>query len=221
MTTTTKYDILQDEEFMQLVKQAYDCLGCGKCSGGCPIMDLFPDDFNPHHLLVELVSDPEKALDSKDIWFCASCYKCNKNCPQAIELPEIFFRLRKFIIENEGIGKLGEAIDTFKDKIPFPESFFRVCFHPERIPLDEEVLGELLAEKITNIKTNNLPETNIKVGIIGSGPAGLHTAYRLRQNKYQVTIFESQDKAGGMLRKCIPEYRIPSESIDNDIERII
>ena len=63
-------------------------------------------------------------------------------------------------------------------------------------------------------------ESGKKIAIVGAGPAGLYAAYLLRLKGHSVTIFESADKAGGMLRRCIPEYRIPSSDIDRDIKRI-
>ncbi|MCX6012300.1 MAG: FAD-dependent oxidoreductase, partial [Chloroflexi bacterium] len=58
------------------------------------------------------------------------------------------------------------------------------------------------------------------VAIIGSGPAGLSCAYDLVRKGYQVTIFESSIKAGGLLRYGIPEYRLPKKVLDNEINYI-
>lgn len=60
-----------------------------------------------------------------------------------------------------------------------------------------------------------------KIAVIGSGPAGLEAAYQLCQKGYQVTIFEKQAKLGGWMRYGIPEYRLPSKVLDNEINRII
>ena len=56
-----------------------------------------------------------------------------------------------------------------------------------------------------------------KVAIVGSGPAGLSTAYFLARKGYPVTIFEAGPAAGGMLRSSLPIYRLPKDVVDRDI----
>ncbi len=63
-------------------------------------------------------------------------------------------------------------------------------------------------------------ENGKKVAIVGSGPAGLSAAYTLRQLGYGVTIYEKEEKAGGVLRYGIPEYRLPSFVLDYEVKRI-
>ena len=219
-STEIAHDLFQDQEFLSLVKSAHDCLECGKCSGGCPMMELFPEYFNPHHLLDQLIMDPQEALRSMDIWFCASCYRCNKHCPQGIELPEIFVKLRKKALEEDGSRNLFRAVEIMKERIPFHTSFFRVCFHPERIPLDDSLVNELLEDRHQKIDRKVAQESGKRIAVVGSGPAGLYLAWLMRKRGHAVTIFESEEKAGGMLRKCIPEYRIPSADIDQDIQQL-
>lgn len=60
-----------------------------------------------------------------------------------------------------------------------------------------------------------------KVAVIGSGPAGLTAAGELALLGYEVTIYEKEAKAGGYLRYGIPEYRLPNEVVDKEIERIV
>jgi heterodisulfide reductase subunit A len=60
-----------------------------------------------------------------------------------------------------------------------------------------------------------------KVAVIGSGPAGLTVAYYLRLKGYRVTIFEALDQLGGMLRVGIPDYRLPPNILDNEINYIL
>jgi NADPH-dependent glutamate synthase beta subunit-like oxidoreductase len=55
---------------------------------------------------------------------------------------------------------------------------------------------------------------------LGSGPAGLTVAYELSKNGYPVTVFESLPEAGGMLKKCIPEFRLPKKVFDREINFI-
>lgn len=60
-----------------------------------------------------------------------------------------------------------------------------------------------------------------KFAIVGSGPAGLSAAFRLAMLGQQVTIYEKEEKLGGVLRYGIPKYRLPEEILDRDIARII
>ncbi|MBA7705545.1 NADPH-Fe(3+) oxidoreductase subunit beta [subsurface metagenome] len=64
------------------------------------------------------------------------------------------------------------------------------------------------------------PATGKKVAIVGSGPAGLTAAYYLAKLGHSATVFESLPVAGGMLRVGIPEYRLPAEVIEAEIEEI-
>ncbi|WP_372640804.1 FAD-dependent oxidoreductase [Ancylomarina sp.] len=215
-----KYENQGNGELQDLIKQAFTCLACGKCSGGCPMVYLFPEDYNPHRVLEKLVENPEEALASKEIWFCASCYKCNKKCPQGIELPEVFLKLRRIALKQNGIENLREVIDDLHGRIPFYNLFFRVCYHPEKIPLRKDELNSLFEKNTSEYKLKQIPATREKVAIIGSGPSGLFTACELRRKGYRVTVFESREKAGGMFHLSIPEFRLDSEIVDHDIDLI-
>jgi NADPH-dependent glutamate synthase beta subunit-like oxidoreductase len=74
----------------------------------------------------------------------------------------------------------------------------------------------LKLERIENEGT--YPET---IAVVGSGPSGLSCAYQLARRGYSVTIYEAFEKAGGMLRYGIPEYRLPREIIDAEVQRIL
>jgi NADPH-dependent glutamate synthase beta subunit-like oxidoreductase len=58
------------------------------------------------------------------------------------------------------------------------------------------------------------------VAVIGAGPAGLTAAYELAKKGYPVTVIEASSHAGGMLRECIPEFRLPKKVVDAEIEQI-
>ncbi len=204
----------------EVIRQAFYCLECGRCTGTCPIVELFPEQFNPHHILENVLINLDKVINEKGIWFCASCYKCNRLCPQGIELPDIFLKLRKIAVKENGLEKLKQAIEIIKEKVPFSASFIGVCFHHERIPLDQTIVDNIFKKIHVKKKTAKQPELKEKIAVIGSGPAGLVVAHDLRQKGYQLTVFESQPFAGGMLRECIPEYRLPIRIIETDINNL-
>jgi NADPH-dependent glutamate synthase beta subunit-like oxidoreductase len=76
--------------------------------------------------------------------------------------------------------------------------------------------GELWKSRITP----HYP-TGKRVAVIGSGPAGLTAAYYLSRLGHSVTVYESQPLAGGMLRMAIPDYRLPKDILDADIDEIV
>jgi NADPH-dependent glutamate synthase beta subunit-like oxidoreductase/dihydroorotate dehydrogenase len=67
---------------------------------------------------------------------------------------------------------------------------------------------------------NLSPKKGIKVAIIGSGPSGLAAAYYLQLAGYDVTIFEKEEKAGGLLRHGLPEYRLPTKIVDYEVNLV-
>jgi glutamate synthase (NADPH/NADH) small chain len=70
-----------------------------------------------------------------------------------------------------------------------------------------------LVEKNNIDLSKTEPKNNIKVAVIGSGPAGLTCAGDLAKKGYSVTIFEALHKAGGVLEYGIPEFRLPKEEV--------
>ncbi len=68
--------------------------------------------------------------------------------------------------------------------------------------------------------SKKLPPTGKRVAIVGSGPAGLTAGYYLAKLGHAVTIFEALGKAGGMMRWGIPDYRLPKEVLDSEINVI-
>jgi NADPH-dependent glutamate synthase beta subunit-like oxidoreductase len=117
---------------------------------------------------------------------------------------------------------------------PFPSIMGRVCPHPceshcNRKEKDgavainsvERAIGDWGLEK--NLA---LPRLDVggpfaeKVAVIGAGPAGLSCAYQLARRGYAVTVFESLPHVGGMLRYGIPQYRLPRQVIDAEVQKI-
>ncbi len=68
------------------------------------------------------------------------------------------------------------------------------------------------------LKTN--ASNGIKVAVVGAGPAGLSAAYFLRRAGFEVTVFEKEDGAGGVVRNVIPDFRLPQHAIERDVDLI-
>ncbi|MGI6204320.1 MAG: FAD-dependent oxidoreductase [Anaerovoracaceae bacterium] len=150
---------------------------------------------------------------------------CSVNCPAHTDCQGYVG-----LIAN---GEYEKAYELIKDKIPLPASIGRVCPHPcedecRRGLVDDPIsimaLKRFAADRALMSPDQYLPEidepTGKSVAIIGGGPMGLSAAYFLRQKGHDVTIFESMPKLGGMLRYGIPEYRLPKEVLDSEIEII-
>lgn len=147
---------------------------------------------------------------------------CTNNCPAGTDVREFV----KLTAEK----KFEEAYDIIYRHNPFPSVCGRVCPHfcqqnCNRIALDGELnigaIERFLGDKEAGRKvTSSEIIFSEKVAVIGSGPAGLTVALRLRQLGYDVTVFEAMSKPGGMMRKGIPEFRLPEKALDREIKKI-
>jgi 2-oxoacid:acceptor oxidoreductase delta subunit (pyruvate/2-ketoisovalerate family) len=148
---------------------------------------------------------------------------CNARCPVGIDIEGYMNLLRE--------GRVDDARDLLLTENPLPSVTGRVCHHPcenacNRRALDgavaihavERMLGDLAHQRPAPV-VQGTPRAE-RVAVVGSGPAGLACGYHLARLGYGVTIFESADAAGGMLRLGIPEYRLPRDVLDRDIARV-
>lgn len=207
-------------EILDTEKVKY-CYECGICTASCPMRELIPDVYNPRRLLESIVFDPKMVLAAPELWLCAWCYRCFKRCPQALKLPEIFLSVRGVAVDRGDVRGLEKAAGIIGERLPLPLVCYFVCLHPERAVANRQLV-EKMAQQVTlsREKMGVQPTRREKIAVIGSGPAGLTAAYELARRGYQVTVFESLPKPGGMLRKCIPDYRLPKEVLDIEVRRI-
>jgi glutamate synthase (NADPH/NADH) small chain len=151
---------------------------------------------------------------------CLKCKKplCVKGCPIDNRIPEIIAA-----IEQQDYRT---AIDIINENSNLAIICARVCPHNDQCEgscvlsrkgegIKISKLERFLAEKEMELALNRLRG---KVAVIGSGPAGLSVASILAKQNYRITVFEAQAKAGGVLRYGIPEYRLPKEVVDKQIE---
>ncbi|MBP6977658.1 MAG: FAD-dependent oxidoreductase [Bacteroidales bacterium] len=131
-------------------------------------------------------------------------------------------------------GRYEEALDMIKKDNPLSSVLARVCHHPCESKCKAGEYGEPVAIKnlkrfvtdyglennlITQVKEAKKKEGD-KVAIIGSGPAGLTCGFYLALKGYDVTLFEKQSVIGGMMMLGIPEYRLPRQIVQADIDYI-
>ena len=151
---------------------------------------------------------------------------CTLTCPSSIDVQGYVG-----LIANH---RYREALELIKRDNPLPAIIGRVCPRPcedacRRSLVDDPVGIDWLKRCVSDLDLASnapfLPECAADVGksaaVVGAGPAGLSVAYYLRQRGVNVTIYESQDLAGGMLRYGIPDYRLPQEVLDSEINQIL
>ena len=135
--------------------------------------------------------------------------------------------IRKFIgLIRE--GQIAAALESYLEENPFPSICGRVCFHPCEKACNRGSYDTAVSiNGLENYLGGNLPAQTLysenngkRVAIIGSGPAGLACGYFLRRLGYGITVFERDSQAGGILRYGIPEYRLPKDILDLEIQKL-
>ena len=132
-------------------------------------------------------------------------------------------------------GEYLESVETIRERNPFPAICGRICSHPcenrcRRSELDEPVNIRSLKRFAADWYFDHLDEmpepepfpiiSNKKVAVVGAGPCGLSCAYFLVKSGYPVTVYEALPVGGGMLSVAIPEFRLPKEVIEKEIDYI-
>ena len=143
-----------------------------------------------------------------------------------------------YIAQRDKLGlTLEEAYDKawfeLADRNPFPATIGRICPHPceQRCTRDgkdgavsinalERFLGDWGIERQLGLPKMGEDTWEESIGVIGSGPAGLSFAYQMARRGYPVTVYEKHDVPGGMLRHAIPDYRLPRDVLDAEVDRI-
>jgi len=159
---------------------------------------------------------------------CLNCAapKCVEGCPVAVPIPTFI----KLIKQND----YSAAINKIKERNSLPAICGRVCPQEEQCQKNcivgkkgdpvsigrlERFVADLERERGINVPA--VPASNgKKVAIVGAGPAGLTVAADLAKQGYQVTIFEALHKGGGVLVYGIPEFRLPKQIVQAEIDYI-
>ena len=188
-----------------------DCRFCSACVEVCPTGAL---------------QDAE-GLFRTDVPREQAIVPCQVECPAHIDIPAYIRAIHE--------GNCSEAVGIIREKVPFPHSLGYVCNNRceggcKRKALNDPVsirnlkryAAEHDTEKVWKDKYMAVaPRTGKKVAVIGGGACGLTAAYYLNKKGHDVTVFEKQKIAGGHMTGGMPEYRIPTKDVLEEIQVIV
>ncbi|HSB99746.1 MAG TPA: NAD(P)-binding protein, partial [Burkholderiaceae bacterium] len=150
---------------------------------------------------------------------------CNAQCPAGEDI-------QGWLYHAEG-GDYRSAWQHLTRDNPFPAIMGRVCYHTcegacNRGRLDEPVginsverfLGDEALKRGWRFEVSPI-ESGKHVLVVGAGPSGMSAAYHLRRLGHRVTVFEAGPRMGGMMRFGIPQYRLPRDVLDAEMQRIV
>ncbi len=148
---------------------------------------------------------------------------CVALCPAHVDIPGY--------IALVGEGRYADAVRLIRKDNPFPTTCGFICEHPcelrcRRNMVDDSVnirgLKRVAADFAGEVEPPNCaPSTGKKIAVLGGGPGGLSAAYYLQLMGHQTTVYEMLPKLGGMLRYGIPNYRLPKERLEDDVNAIL
>jgi len=191
----------------------WQCTTCGRCESVCA-----------NGIAILDIVRPLRAM-TPDEYVPSGVPPCAQACPAGIDIPGYVRLIAR--------GLYQEAYELILQKVPFPGVLGRVCTRPcesscRRGEVNQSVaicaLKRFAADQAQGLPPGFLqvePDTGKRVVIVGSGPAGLTTAYHLRKRGHQVTILERRDRPGGAMRYGIPSFRLPAEVLDKEIQAVL
>lgn len=170
---------------------------------------------------------------------CQNCSKpnCKEACPLKVDIPKFIEKIKDGDIQN--------ALEIIREKNPFPSITGRVCPQElqcesrcaynfsecepvaigklERFVGDWALQNQLSAELILKARGEDsevISRFKKRIAIVGSGPSGLTCAVELAKKGHNVTIYETLHKPGGVLVYGIPEFRLPKEIVEEEIDYV-
>ncbi len=198
------------------------CSGCGDCSEVCPIEVANEFDEGLGFRKATYLPFPQATpnvytIDKRDH------PACRINCPAGVNAQAFVTLMNQ--------KKYAEAIRIVRDAIPFPGTLGRVCVswcegQCQRGEYDESVsirnlhrfLSDYEREHNTQVTVEPQIKRSERVAVVGAGPAGISCAYHLARKGYPVTVFEKRSEEGGLLKYAIPEYRLPRDILQEEIQ---
>jgi heterodisulfide reductase subunit A-like polyferredoxin len=202
------------------------CTGCGDCEEVCPVS--LPNEYEEGQTARKAIFRPY-AQGVPNVYTIQKAGEppCQHACPADVPVQGFVALIRQ--------KKYAEALEIVRDKIAFPAVCGRVCVrfcetHCTRGQVEQPVDIMHLKRFICDWEREHAEEVQIapaevtfpeqKVAVIGAGPAGLQAAADLARAGHPVTVFEELAEPGGMMRYGIPDYRLPKDQLDFEIDCI-
>ena len=148
---------------------------------------------------------------------------CVSLCPAHVDIPGY--------VALVGEGRYADAIRLIRKDNPFPTTCGFICEHPcearcRRNMVDDAInirgLKRVAADFAGEVEPPACaPSTGKRIAVLGGGPGGLSAAYYLQLMGHQTTVYEMLPKLGGMLRYGIPNYRLPKDRLEDDVNAIL
>ncbi|MGV8056879.1 MAG: FAD-dependent oxidoreductase [Smithellaceae bacterium] len=215
----TKNNLSEIETIAQGVALNSKC-NFGRSAALAPVLDAvkyYKADFNA------MLDGKKKPAQKK--YNVAVTAPCMEACPATLDIPGYIE-----LIKN---NHFNESLNLIREKCILPGVIGRACTHPcesacVRKGIDEPLAIRLLKRAAADADlacgASALPapveEKEEKIAVVGAGPAGLSAAYHLRRWGYSVTVFEALPRAGGMAAVGIPDYRLPKDILNHEVDLI-
>jgi heterodisulfide reductase subunit A-like polyferredoxin len=207
------------------------CKGCGDCTKNCPVQtdSLFQQLLAKENAVYRMFP---QAVPGAFAVHKEGTSPCRIACPAGVN-PHAYVKLL-------AAGKVKEAYNVIYEAMPFVGICGRVCHHPcetecyrgklmeepvsicalKRYVADEYYAGHYTVNESADEKAPLSPPKarTEKVAVVGAGPAGLTCARDLAALGYLVTIFDSAADGGGMVRRVIPDYRLPYDLVKREVD---
>jgi len=217
------------------VTDSTKCVACGQCVEHCPInavrlgqklcsvtpIVVKPTPSPRDHLWPEKRWNPDYRVNRENVAEGGTA-PCKTACPAHIAV--------QGYIKLASLGRYREALELIKTENPFPAVCGRICPHgcesectrgdiDEPVAIDE--IKKFIADRELAAENRFVPakrhEYGRRIAVVGSGPAGLSCAWFLAIDGYRVTVFEKEDRPGGMLVHGIPSFRLDKAVVEAEI----
>jgi NADPH-dependent glutamate synthase beta subunit-like oxidoreductase/Pyruvate/2-oxoacid:ferredoxin oxidoreductase delta subunit len=196
--------------------EAGRCTLCGQCAAACPL------DGSGHP---PIQFNDRMALPGRVVIDKRRTPLCQANCPLGVNV--------QGYLALASAGRWEQALDLIRNDNVLPAVCGRICTHPCEVacrraekdgPLAIRDIKRFIADRVRPARA---PRPNIKgplhaerIAVIGAGPAGLAAAVDLARAGFPVTIYEKEQKAGGLLRYGIGPHRLPRDILDAEINAL-
>ncbi len=218
--STLKKEVVGADQVVAHINTA-NCINCGTCRENCPADAISEYQRQICHVCPTCTEIPGVSVGKMKSLPTET--SCTTKCPLGIS-PQGYLGLTK-------AGKFEEAYELIWEKNPLLSVCARVCHHPceegckRGILVDEPIkireIKRYLSEKVEYAPKKYPRLYEERVAIIGAGPAGLTAGHYLAKEGYEVTIFEAEHEAGGMLLRGIPEFRLDRDVVRKEVQRLV